>query len=335
LNVRYVLEGSVQRGGNRMRVNVQLIDAETGNHVWAERFDKPLADLLDMQDEIVARLARHLNTELITAEARRAEQAPHPDSMDLYFRGRASENKGLAPENMAQARSFYERALALDPNNIEALVGTAVVDFSSVNQFLTDDRRARAAAAEAALTKVLLLAPDHAQAQHLLGGVHIFTNRAAEGIAKCEHALSLDRNLAAAHAMIGMAKLFTGRAEENESHVLEALRLSPRDTLAHTWLLAAGVAKLYLGRDEEAAAWLRRAIDTNRNFPLAHFFLASSLAHLGQMSDAQAATRAGLALDPTFTIHRFRMGASSDNPTYLGQRERLYDGMCKAGVPEG
>jgi TolB-like protein len=115
LNVRYVLEGSVQRSGNRMRVNVQLIDAETGNHLWAERFDKPLADLLDMQDEIVARLARQLNTELITAEARRAERAPLPDSMDLYFRGRASENNGLAPENIAQARSFYERALELMP----------------------------------------------------------------------------------------------------------------------------------------------------------------------------------------------------------------------------
>ena len=79
LNVRYILEGSVQRGGNRMRVNVQLIDAETGNHLWAERFDKPLADLFDMQDEIVARLANALNTELIDAEARRAEQAPNPD----------------------------------------------------------------------------------------------------------------------------------------------------------------------------------------------------------------------------------------------------------------
>ena len=86
LNVRYVLEGSVQRGGNRMRVNVQLIDAETGNHLWAERFDKPVADLFDMQDEIVARLANALNAQLVAAEARRAEQAPNPDSMDLFFR---------------------------------------------------------------------------------------------------------------------------------------------------------------------------------------------------------------------------------------------------------
>ena len=87
LNVRYVLEGSVQRGGNRLRVNVQLIDAETGNHLWAERFDKPVADLFDMQDEIVSRLANTLNAQLVEAEARRAERSLHPDAMDLYFPG--------------------------------------------------------------------------------------------------------------------------------------------------------------------------------------------------------------------------------------------------------
>ena len=97
LDVRYVLEGSVQRGGNRLRVNVQLIDAETGNHLWAERFDKPVADLFDMQDEIVARLASQLGTQLIAAEARRAEQAPHPDSMDLYFQGMACAEQGTDP----------------------------------------------------------------------------------------------------------------------------------------------------------------------------------------------------------------------------------------------
>src|SRR5208283_5305651 len=128
LNVRYVLEGSVQRGGNRMRVNVQLIDAETGNHLWAERFDKPLADLFDMQDEIVARLAGALNAQLVAAEARRAEQAPNPDSMDLYFQGIAWLNKGLTPDHVAQARNFFERALTADPDNVEALIGSAWAD---------------------------------------------------------------------------------------------------------------------------------------------------------------------------------------------------------------
>jgi TolB-like protein len=106
LNVRYVLEGSVQRGGNRMRVNVQLIDAETGNHLWAERFDKPLADLFDMQDEIVARLASALNAQLVAAEARRAEQAPTPDSMDPYFQGMASFYRGLTPDLCLQSQTM-------------------------------------------------------------------------------------------------------------------------------------------------------------------------------------------------------------------------------------
>ena len=109
LNIRYVLEGSVQRGGNRMRVNVQLIDAETGNHLWAERFDKPLVDLFDMQDEIVARLSNSLNTQLITAEARRAERAPRPDSMDLYFQGMAWLNRGLTPDYLARAGTVSKR----------------------------------------------------------------------------------------------------------------------------------------------------------------------------------------------------------------------------------
>ncbi len=185
------------------------------------------------------------------------------------------------------------------------------------------------------LTKVLSLAPNHGYAQYVLGGVYIYTNRAAEAIAKCEHALALDRNLAAAHAMIGLAKVFTGRAEETESHVLEALRLSPRDINANRWMAAAGIAKLYLGRDEEAAVWQLRSIDANRNFPNSHFFLAAAQARLGRMSEARAAAKAGLALNPTFTIRRFRVSAFSDNPTFLAQRERVYEGMRKAGVPEG
>ena len=135
LGVRYVLEGSVQRGGNRMRVNAQLIDAETGNHLWAERFDKPLADLFDMQDEIVARLASQLGTQLITAEARRAERAPNPDSLDLYFQGMACVAKGNTLEYLSQASGYFERALTLDPGNIEALVWRAYVDARKVSIF--------------------------------------------------------------------------------------------------------------------------------------------------------------------------------------------------------
>jgi TolB-like protein/class 3 adenylate cyclase len=335
LNISYVLEGSVQRSGNRLRMNVQLVDAETANHLWAERFDKPIVDLFDMQDEIVSRLANTLKTELMAAEARRAENTLHPDAMDLYFLGRASFNKGQTLEKLTQARSFFERALALDPGSVQALVDTALVDLSIASGYLTDDRTARLASAEAALIKALSLAPRHASAHALLGVAQVMTNRAAQGSAECEQALALDRNLAGAYACIGLAKHLLGRAAETEAHIHEALRLSPHDINAFWWMMFLGSAKLFLGADAEAVVWLRRSIDAHRNMPFTHFNLAAALALLGRLDEAQAAARAGLALDPSFTLRRFRLNASSDNPTYLAGRERIYEGLRLAGVPEG
>jgi TolB-like protein/Tfp pilus assembly protein PilF len=336
LNVRYVLEGSVQRGGNRMRVNVQLIDAETGNHLWAERFDKPLADLFDMQDEIVARLAGALNTELAAAEARRAERTPNPDSMDLYFQGLAWLNKGLTPDNIAQARSYFGRALAADPNNVEALIGSAWTDVADGANLSLTDPTAGFAAAEAKLTKALSWVPDHPRAHMTLGFVDIRTKRAAQGIAELEHALALDRNLADAHSGIGFGKIFIGRAEEAEAHTVEALRLSPRDTLAYLWMTRAGVAKRQLGSWDQAVAWFRRAIEANRNYPHPHFVLGATLAQLGRLDEAHSAIQAGLALNPAFSTSRARAAwtAMSDDPTYLAQLGSIFDGLRKAGAPE-
>jgi TolB-like protein/class 3 adenylate cyclase/Tfp pilus assembly protein PilF len=334
LNVRYVLEGSVQRGGNRMRVNVQLIDAEIGNHVWAERFEKPLADLLDMQDEIVARLANTLNAQLIAAEARRVEQAPNPDSMDLYFQGMAWINRGTTPQYMTQARGFFERALELDPRNVEALVGTASSDVMMSITYMTDDQATRLTSAGGALARALSLAPEHALAHLMMGRIHIVTNRVGQGIAECQRALALDRNLADAHAVIGLAKIFSGHPEETEAHVNEAFRLSPLDHRAYRWIQFVGTARLHLGRDEEAVACSRRSIEINRNHPITQFYLAAALAHLGRLDEAQSAVQAGLATNQSFTISRFRAAVGSDNATFLAQRERLYEGMRLAGVPE-
>jgi TolB-like protein/class 3 adenylate cyclase len=336
LNVRYVLEGSVQRGGNRMRVNVQLIDAESGNHLWADRFDKPLADLFDMQDEIVARLAGALNAELVAAEARRAEQAPNPDSTDLYFQGLARFYKGLTPDNMAQARGFFDRALTADPDNVDALVGSARADQIEGVFFFVTDRAAAFATAEAKLTKALSAAPDHARGHMQLGFVDIYTERAAEGIVKCEHALALDRNLAYAHAYIGIGKVFIGRPEETESQIAEALRLSPRDTMAYVWMAIAATAKRHLGVWEEAVAWSRRSIEANRNFPESHFELAAALTQLGRLDGARSAVSAGLVLNPNYSVSRARafFTAESNDPKYLAQTERILEGMRKAGLPE-
>jgi TolB-like protein/class 3 adenylate cyclase len=334
LNVRYALEGSVQRGGKRLRVNVQLIDCDTGTHLWAERFDQALADLFEVQDEIVSRLAGQLDARLVEAEARRAERSPDPDSMDLYFRARALINRGSTAEYLKPAEALLERALALDPNNVDALAAKGWVDMDLGAGFMTDDHAARLASAEATAIKALSLAPNHAWAHLVLGSFYNTVNRGAEAIAEFEHALMLDRNLIYAHALIGMAKTALGRAEEAESHYLEALRLSPRDVAAHHWMSSAGTSKLHLAKDEEAVAWFRRAIDANRNFAFTHFSLAAALAHLGRIDLARAAAKAGLALEPSFTIGRFSAGARSDNTVYLAGRERIYEGMRQAGIPE-
>ena len=143
---------------------------------------------------------------------------------------------------MAQARSFFDRALFADPLNVEALIGSAWADTVQGAHLFVTDRLSAFAAAEAKLTRALLSVPDHAVGHSLLGFVEILTKRAAEGIAESEHALQLDRNLAPAHFAIGLAKVFTGRAEETDAHIAEAVRLSPRDTAAYIWMTTAGSA---------------------------------------------------------------------------------------------
>jgi tetratricopeptide (TPR) repeat protein len=169
-----------------------------------------------------------------------------------------------------------------------------------------------------------------------LGVVYIYTRRAAQGIAECEHALALDRNLAQAHANIGLGKNLIGRPEETESHIVEALRLSPRDTMASAWMFLAGNAKNQLGLWEQAAAWCQRAIEADRNFANSYIGLGTALARLGRLDEARSAVRAGLALRPSFSIAAARAFAEalSDNPTYRAGLEPLRESMRMAGVPE-
>jgi adenylate cyclase len=335
LGVRYVLEGSVQRDQNQVRVNAQLIDAKSGGHIWAERFDKPLANLFSMQDDIVASLASGLGTELMANEARRAERTPNPDSMDLYFQGMAWFNKGRNPADIARARDFFERALALDPDNFDAVVGRACADAQAATGYYLDEEAKRLASVEANLNRVLSQSPNNARAHYCLGRVEVQTKRGAEGIAESERALALNPNLASAHAVIGLAKLFDGHPEETESHELEALRVSPYDTEADVWVAYIALAKRYLGDYEGALKLYRRAKELNPNYPTGLFNMAAVLVELGRLDEARAEVQAGLALNPGFTLRRYRDGAQSDNPVFLKGRERIIEDMRKAGVPEG
>ena len=334
LNVRYVLEGSVQRASKRMRVSVQLIDAENGHHLWAERFDRPVANYFELQDEISGRLANQLGGALLAAEARRSERSPNPDAFDLYLQGMAWINMGPYPAHLAQARVLFDRALSIEPNNVDALVGSGCADFWEVANWTSAERGRRILTAEASLSRALASAPDNALAHLLLSAVNTYSNRPLQGIAEAERALALDPNLAAALTTIGLAKHFAGHPEETENYVQQALRLSPRDRLTFIWFATVGASKMHLGAYEDAATWLTQSVAVNPNFATTRFLLAAAFGQLDRIAEAFAQARAALSLNPGFTISRFRANPDCNNPVFLKQRQNIYDGLQKAQVPE-
>jgi len=337
LGVRYVLEGSVQNAGERIRVNAQLVDAESGAHLWAERFDKKRTDPLDMQDEVTTRLARTIHIELIAAESRRAARE-HPDrldSVDHTLHGWAAWNRHLSLEAAREARNFFAAALRLDEDNVGALLGFAKAHVWEVNMYTSNDRAGQNRAAEAAATKALALAPDNADG-HLTYGTVLFAMRAPErALREFEFAVSLEANLATAHAYLGLMKVFLGRAGETRAHVTEAMRLSPRDPLLFRWHFFIGVADIHLGRVVHALESLRRSVEINPNWGLSQFVLAGTLGLAGLLAEAVEVCVVARRLAPNFTIAKFRAEAVSDNPGYLAQREHFCEGLRLAGVPEG
>jgi TolB-like protein len=338
LGVRYVLEGSVQNVSGRMRFNAQLVDAESGGHLWAERFDKQIGDLLDIQDEVTTRLARTIHIEMIAAESRRAarERPGRFDAVDHTLLGWAAWNRNLSLESARRARRFFETALRLDEHNVGALIGFANAHMWEVNMsYASDDRAAQICAAETAAKRALVLAPESADA-HVTYGTVLYAMRAPERALRVfEFAVGLDGNLAAAHAYLGQMKLSLGRARDTRAHVAEAMRLSPRDPLLFHWHFFIGVAEVYLGRVVHGIESLRKSVEINPNWGLSQFVLAGALALAGLLAEAAEVCEVGQRLVPNFTIARFRAGAASDNPVYLAQREHFYRGLRLAGVPEG
>ena len=335
LGVRYVLEGSVQRDQGHVQVQAQLIDGESGGHLWADRFDKPVADLFSMQDDIVASLASQLGAELITSEARRAERTPTPDSTDLYFQGMAWYNKGRNNEDVDRAHVFFERALALDPSNIQAALALAAADVQVAVSYSVDDRAARLRSAEVNLNRALSQSPNNAWAHYLIGRILVQTNRQSQAISESERALALNPNFAAASAQIGFAKLADGHPEETDRYEREALHASPRDTDANVWVAYMALAKLHLGAYEDALALYRHSMELNRNYATGRFLYAANLVELERLDEAKIEVETALTLNPKFTLRRYREGAQSNNPVFLQRRERIIEDMRRAGTPEG
>jgi TolB-like protein/tetratricopeptide (TPR) repeat protein len=336
LGVRYVMEGSVQGSGDRIRVNAQLIDTGTGAHLWAERFDKPRADIFDMQDEITTRLARTVGIELVAAEGRRAERERpnNMDAVDLTMRGWAILNQPLSLRRDRAACDLFEAALRLDDSNVEALIGLAFYHGNELRTFASTNRDEQLRIAQMAISEALRLAPTNALAHFVQANLLHVSGATERALRELELAIAIDRNLAWAHADAGFLKVLLGRAEEAEVDLTNAIRLSPRDPGLDRWYALLGIADLFLGRLEPALDRLRKSVEMNPNVAMPHFFLAAALALSGRATEAREVRTAGFDLDPHFTVARFRNERRSENPTFLAQRERIYEGLRLAGVLE-
>ena len=356
--VRYVVEGSVLLAEDRVRVNAQLVAADTGAHVWAERFDMPRCDVLQLQDQIVGRLARGVGLWMVGAEARRAAHAAHErpgtDTAEDYVlraRAAATASQGtMTRASIEAACALYAQALERDPGNADALAGIARQRvYQVVNGYLDeatgrtardDEAQAREAhldEAEEKLARALAASPGHLVA--LKGRVVLLRARGlfADAIAAAEAVLAREPGDPLAHREIGLSLLYLGRAEEAVAQFCRADALAPTDDPAcWTWLQGLGRALIQLGRDAEAVDVLRLAVASNPIFAHAHALLAAALALAGEDAAARATMAAFRRAEPETPVEalarRLAMPFEATDPLDQGRNARVLEGLRRAAA---
>jgi TolB-like protein/class 3 adenylate cyclase/cytochrome c-type biogenesis protein CcmH/NrfG len=335
LGIRYVIEGNVRKVGQRVRVGVQLINAETGAHLWADRFDREISELFELQDAITVELAHALDVQLIAAESRRSERSTNPDAADLVMRARAHLYRGVSRANSVAAIQQYRAALQLDPDDVRALAELADVLASNIASLWSEARDEDLRQAKAMSARALALDPSDAYCHHVVGVALSLQGRFREAIDEFEAAIRLNPNLHFAHCGLGSAKFLSGLGEEALVHFTDFIRLSPRDPFLFRGYSGIGWVQFLLGDDVRAIAMLRKAIGLSPNYSLAHLCLAAAHGMQGHADEASAALVNYLRTGPSArTIRELQLLRPSKNPSYLAKCERLYEGLRKAGMPE-
>jgi adenylate cyclase len=336
LGVRYVLEGSVQRSGSRVRVNTQLINAETDAHLWAERFDRDASDLFALQDEITRRIAIALNIEITTAEAARPTQ--NPDALDYVLRGRAALYRPISQENYAEAMNLFEHAFELDPHSTDAQLGLAQVLVNRVLDFGPSSAGDDIKRAETLANQALAAAPRTPLAHSVKGHVLRAQRQCAEAILEYETALALDHNAVGAFANIGRCKIYIGPIEDAIPMLEQAIRLSPRDTSIGLWYFRIGEAHLLQSHFDDAILWFEKAKRALPAWSGVRGYLASAYALKGdsEHAGAELAEARKLGREGAWeSIRRSRDGTRYEAPAIRALVEAtFYAGLRKAGVPE-
>jgi adenylate cyclase len=343
LSVRYVLEGSVQPSGDRMRVNAQLIDAGSGAHLWAEQFDTPRADLLQTQDAIVTHLARAMDLQLVQAEGARAKRTPaaNPDAEDLALQCDAGTRKaGWIGKEADAAYALCDQALAIDPNNVRALMVLGTKFWLPAALGLSSDPKGDLERADRLETKALALDPDYAWAHVNEGVILQFQRRTEEAVAEHERALALDPSNAAAAGGLGTAYIFLGQFEKSLEPFDKAIRTSPHDPALNLWYGQKAQAHYGLKNYDQAIELARRAIAIKPDYnQFSHLILVAALASTDRDAEAREALKRYLALPSTgplktiaaWKAHQMSLGG---DPRFVEAEERMYDGLRKAGMPE-
>jgi TolB-like protein/class 3 adenylate cyclase/Flp pilus assembly protein TadD len=336
LGVRYVLEGSVRRSGDLMRVNAQLIDAETGAHLWADRFDRARADMIAMQNEITAGIASALRVKLIDIESRRGqrERPGNPNATDLAMRGWALIYASQTKDNNVAARRLFEAALKVDPQVVSALTGLGFTHIRDVINRWTDAYGDHLQRADELIGRAIAMTPDNAQAHQYNALLRRAQRRNQEAIVAAERAATLNRNLAAAYTEMGWNWALLGQPEKTEAYVKQGIRLSPRDPFLVYWLLYIGVAQLHQGQDAAALETFQRAIDADPGFPSSYGWLAAAYLFTGREAEAREPMERWLRAVPWMTLARYKALEQSDHPAYMAQRPRIYAAWRRLGMPE-
>jgi adenylate cyclase len=345
LGVRYVLEGSVQPSGSQVRVNAQLIDAESGAHLCADQFDTPRADLLQMQDQIVTPLGRAMEFQLTEVEAARLKRMPpaNPDAEDLALQCTAAILKGgIAGQEVEAGFRLCEQALHADPNNVIALTVLSIKYWLPVALGRSADPKGDLQRGDELVSQALALDPSFAHAHVNKAVILSIQGRNDEAITENERAIALAPALLEAYVNMGFDYRNLGQFDKSLEFFDKAIRLSPRDPNPVFWYEGKADSYFALKQYDRAIEWARRsiAISPNSN-PIAHGDLIAALALIGHEAEAQEALQRYLALPPSglrtivaWKAYRARVTNEHTDPRYLDYWDRLIEGLRKAGLPE-
>jgi adenylate cyclase len=333
LGVRYVLEGSVQRDQSRVRVNTQLVDAESGAHLWADRFEENVADLFKLQDEVVARLAGSLGVALTNAEAEKGARSKNPDAIDLTMQGWALIQRALQQpqterrESEKEARAFFDRALNIDSNEADALVGSAITYFDEYLFGWSDPKTDYGAKILGQADRAVAVDPNNVEAYvakglYLSQGLH----RYSEALGVTDAGLAINPNFVGLFSPRIVAENSLGRFEHAKVDVQRAMQLSPRDHMIGTWHVELGDAEINLGHFDAAIDEYRKAIDSGTRTFFAYTNLAAAYAQAGRMDDSKAALAEARRLNPAITVKWMK--------EHTPNLPAVFDGLRKAGLAE-